>query len=205
MRLEAKNVSFRYREHSPWILREISLSVEKGERVGLVGPSGYGKSTLLRLMGGYLKPASGEILLDGKPLPQKGVCPVQLIYQHPEKAINPRWKMKKVLEESGMFRREIMEALGIEEEWLSRYPRELSGGELQRFCVARSLFEGTQFLLADEMSTMLDVITQAQIWNPVLKEVEQRQLGLLMVTHNRALADRVCQRVVELSVETDGE
>ena len=190
MRLEAKNVSFRYREHSPWILREISLSVEKGERVGLVGPSGYGKSTLLRLMGGYLKPASGEILLDGKPLPQKGVCPVQLIYQHPEKAINPRWKMKKVLEESGMFRREIMEALGIEEEWLS---------------VARSLFEGTQFLLADEMSTMLDVITQAQIWNLVLKEVEQRQLGLLMVTHNRALADRVCQRVVELSVETDGE
>lgn len=205
MRLEAKNVSFRYREHSPWILREISLSVEKGERVGLVGPSGYGKSTLLRLMEGYLKPASGEILLDGKPLPQKGVCPVQLIYQHPEKAINPRWKMKKVLEESGMFRREIMEALGIEEEWLSRYPRELSGGELQRFCVARSLFEGTQFLLADEMSTMLDVITQAQIWNLVLKEVEQRQLGLLMVTHNRALADRVCQRVVELSVETDGE
>ena len=205
MRLEAKNVSVRYREHSPWILREISLSVEKGERVGLVGPSGYGKSTLLRLMGGYLKPASGEILLDGKPLPQKGVCPVQLIYQHPEKAINPRWKMKKVLEESGMFRREIMEALGIEEEWLSRYPRELSGGELQRFCVARSLFEGTQFLLADEMSTMLDVITQAQIWNLVLKEVEQRQLGLLMVTHNRALADRVCQRVVELSVETDGE
>lgn len=205
MRLEAKNVSFRYREHSPWILREISLSVEKGERVGLVGPSGYGKSTLLRLMGGYLKPASGEILLDGKPLPQKGVCPVQLIYQHPEKAINPRWKMKKVLEESGMFRREIMEALGIEEEWLSRYPRELSGGELQRFCVARSLFEGTQFLLADEMSTMLDVITQAQIWNLVLKEVEQRQLSLLMVTHNRALADRVCQRVVELSVETDGE
>lgn len=205
MRLEAKNVSFRYREHSPWILREISLSVEKGERVGLVGPSGYGKSTLLRLMGGYLKPASGEILLDGKPLPQKGVCPVQLIYQHPEKAINPRWKMKKVLEESGMFRREIMEALGIEEEWLSRYPRELSGGELQRFCVARSLFEGTQFLLADEMSTMLDVITKAQIWNLVLKEVEQRQLGLLMVTHNRALADRVCQRVVELSVETDGE
>lgn len=205
MRLEAKNVSFRYREHSPWILREVSLSVEKGERVGLVGPSGYGKSTLLRLMGGYLKPASGEILLDGKPLPQKGVCPVQLIYQHPEKAINPRWKMKKVLEESGMFRREIMEALGIEEEWLSRYPRELSGGELQRFCVVRSLFEGTQFLLADEMSTMLDVITQAQIWNLVLKEVEQRQLGLLMVTHNRALADRVCQRVVELSVETDGE
>ena len=203
MRLEAKNVSFRYRETFPWILRDVSLSVEKGERVGLVGPSGFGKSTLLRLMAGYLKPAAGEILLDGKPLPEKGVCPVQLIYQHPEKAINPRWKMKKVLEESGMFRKDVMDALGIEAEWLNRYPRELSGGELQRFCVARSLFEGTQFLLADEMSTMLDVITQAQIWNLMLREVEERQLGLLMVTHNRALAGRVCDRLIDLKEEAE--
>ena len=198
MRLEAKNVSFRYREHSPWILREISLSVEKGERVGLVGPSGYGKSTLLRLMGGYLKPASGEILLDGKPLPQKGVCPVQLIYQHPEKAINPRWKMKKVLEESGMFRREIMEALGIEEEWLSRYPRELSGGELQRFCIARALGRRTRYLIADEISTMLDLITQGQIWNFLMEETARRQIGMLVVSHSRELLDYVCTRQVEL-------
>lgn len=198
MRLEAKNVSFRYHEKSPWILENVSLSVEEGERVGLVGPSGYGKSTLMRLMAGYLKPESGEILLDGAPLPLEGICPVQLIYQHPEKAINPRWKMKKVLEESGMFRKEVMDALGIEEDWLGRYPRELSGGELQRFCVARSLFPGTHFLLADEMSTMLDVITQAQIWNLMLKEVKERNLGLLMVTHNKALADRVCTRIIDL-------
>ena len=92
MRLEAKNVSFRYNERSPWILEDVTVMVEEGERVGLIGPSGYGKSTLLRLMGGYLKPASGEILLDGKPLEKRGVSPVQLIYQHPEKAINPRWK-----------------------------------------------------------------------------------------------------------------
>ncbi|POP31703.1 ABC transporter ATP-binding protein [Lactonifactor longoviformis] len=198
MRLEAKNVSFRYNERSPWILREVTVTVEEGERVGLIGPSGYGKSTLLRLMGGYLKPASGEILLDGKPLEKKGISPVQLIYQHPEKAINPRWKMKKVLEESGMFREEVMEALGIEKEWLGRYPRELSGGELQRFCVARSLFQGTHFLLADEMSTMLDVITQAQIWNLMVKEVQERNIGLLMVTHNKALAKKVCTRCIDL-------
>ena len=205
MRLEAKNVSYRYSERFPWILRDVSVMVEEGERVGLVGPSGYGKSTLMRLMAGYLKPGSGEILLDGKPLPKEGVCPVQLIYQHPEKAINPRWKMKKVLEESGMFRKEVMDALGIEEEWLGRYPRELSGGELQRFCVARSLFEGTHFLLADEMSTMLDVITQAQIWNLMLKEVQDRKLGLLMVTHNKALADRVCTRIIDLRVQNSQE
>lgn len=199
MRLEAEKVSFRYGERGPWILEQVSLSVEQGERVGLVGPSGRGKTTLLRLLGGYLEPREGRILLDGKPLPKKGVCPVQLICQHPEQAINPRWKMKKVLEESGMFRAPVMEALGIREEWLERYPRELSGGELQRFCVARSLFEGARFLLADEMSAMLDVITQAQIWGLMLQEARERDLGLLVVTHDRALADRVCTRIVELS------
>lgn len=199
MQIEARNVSFRYDERQPWILQDVSLKVEEGERVGLIGPSGYGKSTLVKLMSGYLKPIKGEILLDGEPLSTKGKSPVQLIYQHPEKAINPRWKMKKVLQESGMFRKEVMEALGIEKDWLERYPRELSGGELQRFCVARSLFPGTHFLFADEMSTMLDVITQAQIWSLMLKEVEQRNLGLLMVTHNAELAKKVCTRMINLA------
>lgn len=199
MQIEARNVSFRYGEKAPWILKDVSLKVEEGERVGLIGPSGYGKSTLVKILAGYLRPLEGEVLLDGKSLPEKGVSPVQLIYQHPEKAINPRWKMKKVLEESGMCREEVMDALGIEREWLQRYPRELSGGELQRFCVARSLFHGTHFLFADEMSTMLDVITQAQIWNLMLKEVEERRLGLLMVTHNRNLAQKICTRMVDLS------
>lgn len=199
MQIEAKNISFRYGGNQPWILQDVSLKVEEGERVGLVGPSGYGKSTLVKIMSGYLKPTKGEVLLDGKILPTKGISPVQLIYQHPEKAINPRWKMKKVLQESGMFREEVMAALGIEKDWLERYPRELSGGELQRFCVARSLFSGTHFLFADEMSTMLDVITQAQIWNLMLKEVEERKLGLLMVTHNGELAKKICTRTINLA------
>lgn len=198
MQIEAKNISFRYNNKSPWVLENVSLRVEEGERVGLLGPSGRGKSTLVKLMAGYLKPAKGEILLDGKPLPLKGVSPVQLIYQHPEKAINPRWKMKKVLQESGMYNEEIMERLGIEKDWLERYPRELSGGELQRFCVARSLFAGTRFLFADEISTMLDVITQAQIWNFLIEETEKRNIGMIVVSHNQELLKKVCTRVVEL-------
>ena len=198
MQIEAKNISFRYNDKSPWVLENVSLSVEEGERVGLLGPSGRGKSTLIKLMAGYLKPEKGEILLDGKPLPLKGVSPVQLIYQHPEKAINPRWKMKKVLQESGMYNEEIMKRLGIEKDWLERYPRELSGGELQRFCVARSLFAGTRFLFADEISTMLDVITQAQIWNFLIAETEKRNIGMIVVSHNQELLKKVCTRVVEL-------
>ena len=198
MQLEARNISFRYNDRSPWILKDVSLNVQTGERVGLLGPSGRGKSTLIKLMAGYLKPIEGEILLDGKPLPVKGTSPVQLIYQHPEKAINPRWKMKKVLQESGMYKEEIMNRLGIEKDWLERYPRELSGGELQRLCVARSLFVGTQMLLADEISTMLDVITQAQIWNFLIEETEARNIGMVVVSHNRELLKKVCTGIVEL-------
>ena len=198
MQLEARNISFRYNDRSPWILKDVSLNVQTGERVGLLGPSGRGKSTLIKLMAGYLKPIEGEILLDGKPLPVKGTSPVQLIYQHPEKAINPRLKMKKVLQESGMYKEEIMNRLGIEKDWLERYPRELSGGELQRFCVARSLFVGTQMLLADEISTMLDVITQAQIWNFLIEETEARNIGMVVVSHNRELLKKVCTGIVEL-------
>ena len=199
MRLEAKNVAFRYSRREPFVLENCSLSVERGERLALFAPSGYGKTTLAKLLAGYLDPASGEILLDGKPIPKKGVCPVQLICQHPEKAINPRWRLRRVLEESGNMREDVLDAFGIERAWLDRFPRELSGGELQRFCVARALMSGAKFLICDEISTMLDVITQAQIWNVVLAEAEKQNMGVIAVTHNRHLARRIAERTYDLS------
>ena len=200
MPLEAKNVYFRYDKKSPWVLEDRSLKIEKGERLAIFAPSGYGKTTLAMLLAGYLKPTQGEILLDGKPLPEKGVCPVQLIYQHPEKAINPRWRLKKVLEESGELREDVLDAFGIERAWLDRFPRELSGGELQRFCVARALMSGAEYLICDEISTMLDVITQAQIWNVVLAEAKRQNMGIIAVTHNKHLAEKVATRMVDLSI-----
>ncbi|MGO5028565.1 ABC transporter ATP-binding protein [Candidatus Agathobaculum pullicola] len=199
MGLEAKNIYFRYDKRQPWILQDRSLTVDKGERLAIFAPSGYGKTTLAMLLAGYLKPDQGQILLDGKPLPSKGICPVQLIYQHPEKAINPRWRLKSVLEESGALRRDMLGAFGIEPAWLDRFPRELSGGELQRFCVARALLSGADFLICDEISTMLDVITQAQIWNVVLQEAEKRNMGIIAVTHNKHLAQRIATRTIDLS------
>ena len=172
MRLEANKLRFRYDRRSPWVLDGVDFSVSAGERTAIVAPSGFGKSTLALLLAGYLSPTGGQILLDGAPLPKKGLCPVQLIYQHPERAINPRW--------------------------LDRFPRELSGGELQRFCVARALMSGAPLLICDEISTMLDVITQAQIWNRILAEAEKRGMGLVAVTHNMALAKRVCTSVFDL-------
>lgn len=199
MLLEARDIFFRYNRRLPWVLENVNLSVENGERLALFAPSGYGKTTLAMLLAGYLTPTRGKVLLDGSPLPNRGVCPVQLIYQHPEKAINPRWRLKKVLEESGELREDVLDAFGIERAWLNRFPRELSGGELQRFCVARALMSGAEFLICDEISTMLDVITQAQIWNVVLDEAERRNMGIITVTHNRHLAEQIATRVYDLS------
>lgn len=198
MQLEAKDICFRYKS-GPMILNHVSLSIEKGERVGLVGPSGYGKSTLSRVLAGYEKTDSGQVLFEGAPLPEKGYCPVQLIYQHPEKAINPRWKMNQVLHECWDPDEEFLKKMGIEEAWLNRWPSELSGGEMQRFCIARALGPQTRFLIADEISTMLDVITQAQIWRIILEHVKEREMGMLIVTHDMDLAKQVCTRIVDLT------
>ena len=196
--LEARNVSFRYGS-GPWILQNVDLKIGEGERVGLIGPSGYGKSTLARIMAGYERPVSGQVLWKGAPLPSKGYCPVQMIYQHPEKAVNPRWKLKKTVTESWEPDDALLKELRINKDlWYSRWPNELSGGELQRFCVARVLGPKTEFIIADEMSTMLDAITQAQIWNVLLDQVKRRNLGLLVISHNMALADKLCTRIVNL-------
>ena len=200
MALEAKNIYFRYNRKQSWILENRGISVEKEEHLAIFAPSGYGKTTLAMLLAGYLKPVKGQLLLDGKPLPQKGVCPVQLIYQHPERAINPRWRLKRVLQESGELRADVLEAFGIEQAWLERFPRELSGGELQRFCVAIALMSGADYLICDEISTMLDVVTQAQIWNVVLQEAQKRKMGIISITHNKYLAERIAERTIDLSV-----
>ncbi|NLZ71327.1 MAG: ATP-binding cassette domain-containing protein [Clostridiaceae bacterium] len=197
MQLEAKNISFSYSEKSEQVLKNINIEVKTGERVAILGPSGCGKSTLAKILSGYMTPNEGEVLLDGQPLPQKGFCPVQMIYQHPELSVNPRHKMAKILNEAWTPDALLLKEMGIENEWLSRWPSELSSGELQRFCIARALAPETKFLICDEISTMLDVITQAQIWKILLDVADKNELGLVVVTHNRALAQRVCQRTVD--------
>ena len=112
--------------------------------------------------------------------------------------MNPRWRLKQVLKESGDIDQELLEAFGIQRAWLERYPHELSGGELQRFCVARVMASGAKFLICDEISTMLDVITQARIWNVILDLAQKRNMGIAVVTHNPALARRLCSRVWDL-------
>ena len=199
MLLEAKNISFRYGKDTRQILEDFSLSVESYERVGIIAPSGFGKTTFCKILAGYEKPDAGEILLDGKPLDSYGrYCPVQMIWQHPEQVVNPRLHMRKILEEGDGIEERIIRGLGIEDDWFNRYPTELSGGEMQRFCIARALGKSTKFILADEITTMLDLITQSQLWSFLIKEVQEREIGLLAVSHSLPLLQSVCTRLEEL-------
>ena len=199
MLLEAKNISFRYGKDTRQILEDFSLSLESHERVGIIAPSGFGKTTFCKILAGYEKADSGEVLLDGKPLDSyQGYCPIQMIWQHPEQVVNPRLHMRKVLEEGQEIEERIIHGLGIEDDWMNRYPGELSGGELQRFCIARALGKGTKFILADEITTMMDLITQSQLWSFLMKEVQKREIGLLAVSHHMPLMQSICTRMVEL-------
>ena len=200
MKLEARELSFRYDNGNRQILNKMSMTLESTDRLGLIAPSGFGKTTFCKILAGYEDPDSGEVLLDGKPLSAwKGYCPVQMIWQHPELSVNPRWKMGEVLKEGDQVEKRIIDGLGIEPDWLNRFPSELSGGELQRFCIARALGQRTRFLLADEISTMLDLITQSQLWNFLLEEVKNREIGLLAVSHSEVLLERICTKIVRLN------
>lgn len=196
MRLEGRGLGWRYGRES-WLFREYDISISAGEVVGLIGPSGSGKTTLGRILAGYIRPLAGTVTLDGSPLPQTGYHPVQMIFQHPEQAVNPRWTVSRILQESGALDDALNAALGISPVWLDRRPHELSGGELQRICIARALAPGTRFLIADEITAMLDAISQAQVWQGILHEAEKRRIGILAISHDRRLLERICTRIIE--------
>ncbi|NJL19872.1 MAG: ATP-binding cassette domain-containing protein [Leptolyngbyaceae cyanobacterium SM1_3_5] len=195
--LIGEQLAFRYGRQA-FVLQDIDLAIAPGEVVGLSAPSGFGKTTLGKLLAGYLMPTRGRILVDDRPLPPQGYCPVQLIFQNPELAVNPRWRIRKILAEKQMPDRTLLEALGVHSGWLDRYPHELSGGELQRIAVARVLNPATRYLIADEMTAMLDANTQALIWRMVLDYARSQNLGLVVISHEAALIGRVCDRSIDL-------
>lgn len=198
MYLKGENISFGYKKNN-LVLNNVSISLDRGEVLGLIGDSGSGKSTLCKILAGYENNYEGKVSLDGKGIPSKGYNPVQLIFQHPEKAVNPKWKMKDILNEGHNVPQEILDSFGIKKGWLNRWPNELSGGELQRFALARALGPETKFLIADEMTTMLDAITQAQIWDTVLDIVKKRDIGVLVVSHEKNLIKKICHDTIYLN------
>ena len=195
MELKANNISFSYNKKRQ-ILKDVSLSINSNQIIGLMGDSGSGKSTLCKIMAGYITKYSGEVTLDGKPVPEKDYCPVQLIFQHPEKTMNPKWKMEKVLNEAWSPGQDLKDTFGLKDSWLTRWPSELSGGELQRFSILRALNPKTRFIIADEISTMFDAVTQVQIWEALINHCKANNVGILAVSHDPELLDVICDDIV---------
>lgn len=193
--LEIVNLSFKY-DDTGWLFKDVNFSIQPGEIVGMYGKSGSGKTTLLKVIAGYLSPVEGNIFIDGRKSIEYDVQPVQLIWQHPEKAINPKWKLINVVREVEGLDERILDLVGIQHDWFERRPYELSGGEMQRFCIARALGPNTRYILADEITSMFDAITQAQIWHAMMELVKELNIGLLAISHHIHLLKKISDRII---------
>ena len=206
--LKTENISKSYfangrrgKEHL--VLANISLEIEKGEVLGIVGDSGSGKTTLGKIVAGIERPTGGKIMFNGKELAQltreqrsSFRRKVQMLFQDPEGALNPSKRVAKLLDEvchlAGMdeaTRRErtgdMIETVGLSPEVLHRYPRQLSGGQNQRVALARVLLLEPQIIVLDEPTSSLDVSMQAQILN-LLKHLQKtKNLAYLFISHDR--------------------
>lgn len=192
----------------------VDVEIGKGETLALVGESGSGKSTLGRLLLRLIEPTGGRILFDGVDITRIGKKKLrkirrkmQLIPQHPEDALDPRWKMYDCIaeplrlhnlvdkaEEKEVVSR-LLEMVGLQEEHLSRYPHELSGGELQRVVIARAISLNPLFIVCDEPTSMLDVSVQASILNLLVDLQHRFRLSYLFITHDLEVADTISRRI----------
>ncbi|WP_333776433.1 ABC transporter ATP-binding protein [Streptomyces sp. IBSBF 3136] len=184
----------------------ISLTVRRGETLGVVGESGSGKTTLGRMLVGLLEPTAGEIRYDGQP--HTGVDPaVQMVFQDPVSSLNPRRSVGESIADPLRARgerderrirgrvAELLERVGLEAAHYDRYPHEFSGGQRQRVGIARALAADPRVIVCDEPVSALDVTTQAQVVE-LLGEL-QRELGLALVfiAHDLAVVRQVSDRV----------
>ncbi|MBI6218288.1 ATP-binding cassette domain-containing protein [Proteus sp. DFP240708] len=191
--LELKQLSVEQAGKVLW--QDLSFSLNAGDRLGISAPSGTGKTTLGRVLAQWQAPTQGSILVNGNPLPKKGYCPIQLVPQHPDKCFNPFRTTGDSLRDAWTPDERWFEKLRIKQEWLTRRPNELSGGELARIALLRALDPRTQILIADEVTAQLDAQIQAEIWKVLIDESQKRPLSLIIFSHNKALLEKVSTKV----------
>jgi ABC-type dipeptide/oligopeptide/nickel transport system ATPase subunit len=194
-------------EEARKILDQVSFSVRSGESFGLVGESGSGKSTILKCIGLLFNAWTGKIEIGGESVREtarKVYCrEVQMVFQDPYGSLHPRHAIRTTLTEPlaihGLDRRrerveQAMVDVGLPVAFLDRYPHELSGGQRQRVAIARALVLEPSVLLLDEPTSALDVSVQAEVLNLLSDLRARRKLTYLLVSHDLAVIDHMCDR-----------
>lgn len=180
---------------------QVSLSIAKGEILGLVGESGSGKSTLGKMILGLIQPTSGKIVLENNPLNQLFPLKMQMIFQDPYASLNPRMSVEKILSEPTKIHHlkdrteELLDLVGLPLSSKKRYPHEFSGGQRQRIGIARALALNPEVLICDEPISALDVSIQAQIINLLLSLQKKLCLTLLFISHDLKMVQYLSDRI----------
>lgn len=193
---------------------EVSLSVGKGEILGLVGESGCGKSTLSRVVMLLQRPTEGRVILEGEDLTNLSVAEVrkrrpdfQMIFQDPYASLNPRFTIYSTLKEALRCRRkklltqmrdevaELMERVGLSPSLMNKYPHEFSGGQRQRIAIARALATEPKLIIADEPVSALDVSIQSQILNLLDSLVRDLNLTMIFISHDLSVVHYIADRI----------
>ena len=198
------NKEYTSRDRKVRPLQHVDFDLYPGEILGIVGESGSGKSTLLKVISGIEKPDSGRLLFNGEEYtgngPEKTGSFLQMVFQDAYGSFDPRMKMEKSLKEgTGAGRDEIVRAIGevgLNEELLDRRPRHLSGGQCQRMSIARAILSHAGVLLCDEITSALDVTTQAQVVRLLVEIRDMEQVSVIMVSHDLALVSMICDRIM---------
>lgn len=216
--LELNNISKEFKRRAPHtvtkkILENISFTVKKGECLGIMGDSGTGKSTLARIIVGLENPSSGNIQFCGQKLDDMNKAElfdfrrkVQLLFQNPESSFNPKKRLAQSLKQVLSLLQvpdskhkdillNILSTVGLSEDFLERYPYQLSGGQNQRMALARILLLEPEFIILDEPVSALDISAQAQILQLLNGLQKEKNLGYLFISHDREIISFMSHRV----------
>lgn len=199
------------------VLNDVSLSLEQGKCVGIIGESGSGKSTLGRIITGIEKADSGVVEFEGKNIHQKEnrnmKNDISVVFQNYISSVNPRFSVAQIIAEPLIISsqvnkskidknkideevKKLIKIVGLSEEFLERFPHELSGGQLQRVCIARAIVTKPKFILLDEAVSSLDVSTQVEILDLLQKLKKEYNLSYIFITHDLLTITYICDSVI---------